>query len=405
MQTSIVESFLNTPDGQEADRILRACTHCGFCTATCPTYQLTGDERDSPRGRIYLIKQVLEGNTPTERTQYHLDRCLTCRACETTCPSGVEYAKLADIGRHLVDQTVERSNREKAIRFALRHIAAYRHRFAFVLAMGRAVAPLLVGPLAPLREKIPPRREAITAPSERRHARKMLVLQGCVQPAAAPNTNAVAARVFDRLGIDLVAAPGAGCCGALNQHLSQRDQALDNARQNIDAWWPYIDDGAEAIVMTASGCGAEVCEYGHMLRNDPVYAERAARVSELTCDLSDALAREDLSGLADTGNGRRVAYHPPCTLQNAPGLHDNVAEILAQAGYKLTHVSNSHLCCGSAGSYSILQPEMAGELRQNKLTSLAAGNPDMIATANIGCQLHLEAKAGMPVRHWVELLA
>lgn len=405
MQTSIVESLRDTPDGIEANRILRACTHCGFCTATCPTYQLTGDERDGPRGRIYMIKQVLEGTTPTARTQYHLDRCLTCRACETTCPSGVEYAKLADIGRSLVEQEVARGPRERAIRWALRHVVAYRRRFAFALAIGRAMAPLLVGPLAGLKEKIPPRRAPLASPTDQHHDRKMLVLQGCVQPGAAPNTNIAAERVFDRLGIELVSASGAGCCGALNQHLSHRNTALENARNNIDAWWPYIEDGAEALVMTASGCGAEVAEYGHMLRNDPAYAARAARVSELTRDVSDVLAGEDLSKLGDIGSGQRVAYHPPCTLQNAPALHDNVAEILAGAGFRLTHVSNSHLCCGSAGSYSILQPDMANALRENKLSSLGAGKPDVIVTANIGCQMHLEAKAGVPVRHWIELLA
>ncbi|RJS92676.1 glycolate oxidase subunit GlcF [Salinisphaera sp. Q1T1-3] len=407
MQTAIIESLRETTDGQEAERILRACTHCGFCTATCPTYQLTGDERDSPRGRIYLIKQTLEGAEPTARTQFHLDRCLTCRACETTCPSGVEYARLADIGRGLVDSQVERPPRERAIRWGLRHIVAHRRRFAFLVALGRAMSPLLVGRLAPLRDKIPPRRTSTgqDSHSTTAHPRRMLMLQGCVQPSAAPNTNAAARRVFDRLGISLIEAETAGCCGALHQHLSHRETAREQARRNIDAWWPYIADGAEALVMTASGCGAQVAEYGHLLRDDPAYADKAARVTELTHDVSDILAKQDLSGLGDIGTGRRVAYHPPCTLQNAPGLHDHVAAILAQAGFKLTHVGDAHLCCGSAGSYSILQPEMAGELRRHKLDNLESGTPDVIATANIGCQLHLEAATGVPVRHWIELLA
>lgn len=404
MQTSIIPQLRDTPDGEEADRILRACTHCGFCTATCPTYQLLGDERDGPRGRIYLIKQVLEGEEPTQKTQLHLDRCLTCRACETTCPSGVEYAKLADIGRDLVDRKVQRSFPQRMLRWLLRHIVAYRRRFAFFFYLGHFFKPLLIGPLAPLRQKMPPRRTALAWPRAESNQRTMIVLDGCVQPVAAPNTNAHAARILSKLGVRLVAPRASGCCGALSQHLSHREEAHDFARRNIDAWWPHIENGAEAIVITASGCGASVAEYGHMLRNDPQYADKAARVSELTRDLSDVLAQEDLSQLGDLGHGRHVAYHPPCTLQNAPRLHDNVAEILAQAGYTLTHVRDPHLCCGSAGTYSILQPTIANQLRADKLDSLNAGDPDVIVTANIGCQLHLEAASGIPVRHWIELL-
>ncbi|MGB7755319.1 MAG: glycolate oxidase subunit GlcF [Salinisphaera sp.] len=404
MQTSIIDALRDTEDGREADRILRACTHCGFCTATCPTYQVLGDERDGPRGRIYLIKQVLEGETPTAKTQQHLDRCLTCRACETTCPSGVEYAKLADIGRDLVDQQVERPARERWLRWLLRHVVAYRRRFAIVHALGQIARPFLVGPLAPLRQKLPPHRQRIAWPRVSDTRRLMLVHDGCVQPVATPNTNAHAARILSRLGVRLVAPSTAGCCGALSQHLSHREEAHDFARANIDAWWPYIEQGAEAIVITASGCGASITEYGYMLRNDPGYAEKAARVSELARDLSDVLASEDLSALGDIGAGRRVAYHPPCTLQNAPGLHDHVAQVLSQAGYTLTHVSNAHLCCGSAGTYSILQPEMANRLRSDKLQSLDADDPEVVVTANVGCQLHLEAAARRPVLHWIELL-
>ncbi|MDA3920941.1 MAG: glycolate oxidase subunit GlcF [Salinisphaera sp.] len=410
MQTSIIDAIRNTPDGREANRILRACTHCGFCTATCPTYQLTGDERDGPRGRIYLVKQVLEGHTPTAKTQHHLDRCLTCRACETTCPSGVEYAKLADIGRGLVEQQLTRPRRERLLRWVLRHVVAHRQRFALLLALGQAARPLMIGRLASLKSKIPPRR-ASSVPSHDRighsaasSGRSMLLFDGCVQPSATPHTNAAATRLLNRLGVRVITPTGAGCCGALSQHLSYRDEALDYARANIDAWWPHIRAGAEAIIVSASGCGAEIVEYGYLLRNDPAYAERAARVSALTRDLSDVLAAENLSRLDDIGHGQSVAYHPPCTLQNAPHLHDHVAEILTQAGYTLKPVANAHLCCGSAGSYSLLQPEMAGALRENKLRSLTAENPDVIVTANIGCQMHLESATGVPVRHWIELL-
>lgn len=404
MQTSIIDALRDTPDGNEADRILRACTHCGFCNATCPTYQVLGDERDGPRGRIYLIKQVLEGETPTQKTQRHLDRCLTCRACETTCPSGVEYAKLADVGRDLVDRQVARPARERWLRWALRHVVAYRHRFALVHALAQLSRPFLVGPLGPLRQKLPPRRQHVAWPPTTDKKRLMLVHEGCVAPVATPNTNAHAARILARLGIRLAAPPAAGCCGALSQHLSHREEARDFARANIDAWWPYIEQGAEAIVVTASGCGASITEYGYMLRDDPAYADKAARVSALARDLSDVLADEDLSALGDIGGGRKVAYHPPCTLRNAPGLHDHVGAILAGAGYTLSHVADAHLCCGSAGSYSILEPEMADRLRSDKLESLAASDPAVIVTANVGCQLHLEAAARRPVRHWIELL-
>lgn len=405
MQTSITDNLINTADGQEADRILRACTHCGFCTATCPTYQLLGDERDSPRGRIYLIKQMVEGAEPSARTQLHLDRCLTCRACETTCPSGVEYAKLLDIGRDIVDAKVRRPSSSRLLRWTLRHIIPYRRRFGALLAMGRLAQPALRGPLAPLHDKIPPR-PGHTPKVDARHAtRRMLVLSGCVQPSAAPATNAAAAQVLSHFDIELIAPPQAGCCGALNRHLSERDAATAQARANIDAWWPDIEAGAEAIVMTASGCGAEVADYGYILRNNPDYADKAARVSELTRDLSDIVADENIDALGDIGHGRKIAYHPPCTLQNAPALKDQVATILTHAGFQLTPVTDRHLCCGSAGTYSITQPTIANQLRTHKLDALNAGAPDAIVTANIGCQLHLDSASDIPVHHWIELLA
>ncbi len=401
MQTSILADILSTPDGREADRILRACTHCGFCTATCPTYQVLGDERDSPRGRIYLIKQVLEGAEPTRATQTHLDRCLTCRACETTCPSGVEYGRLADIGRDLVDRQVRRGPVEHFMRWGLRRFMAYRGRFALLLRLGQLFRPLMPGPL---KAKTPPRQAAGHWPDSTGATRTMLVLDGCVQPAAAPRTNAAAARVLDRLGIRLVRVREAGCCGALPQHLSARDEALNFARRNIDAWWPHIDAGAEAIAVTASGCGAQLAEYAHLLRDDPDYADKAKRVTDLVRDLGDILADEDLTPFQHIGADRPVAYHPPCTLQNAPGLQDRVAGVLQTAGFRLTPIRDKHLCCGSAGTYSILQPAMANRLRDDKLTNLQAGDPDTIVTANIGCQLHLATAAGVPVRHWIELL-
>ncbi|MDN5863024.1 MAG: glycolate oxidase subunit GlcF, partial [Salinisphaera sp.] len=386
MQTSIVQQLLETPDGQEADRILRACTHCGFCLATCPTYQLLGDERDSPRGRIYLIKQVLEGAEPGQPTQTHLDRCLTCRNCETTCPSGVEYGRLVDIGRGLVDARQHRPRLERLVRWGLRRIMAYPRRVGLLLTLGRLARPLLPQSQS---GKIPPRIRAGNWPAATQAKRSMLVLDGCVQPAAAPVTNAAAARVLDRVGIRLIRARGAGCCGALPQHLSAQQEALTFAKRNIDAWWPHIEAGAEALIITASGCGAQVAEYGHLLRHDPAYAEKARRISQMTCEIGEVLANEELSGFADRGGGRCIAYHPPCTLRNAPGLNDQVAKILTAAGYRLTPVNDVHMCCGSAGTYSILQPQLANRLRDDKLASLQQGQPETIVTANIGCQLHL----------------
>jgi len=400
MQTRLADEIRATPQGREADAILRSCVHCGFCNATCPTYQLLGDELDGPRGRIYLIKQVLEGQPPTRRTQLHLDRCLTCRACETTCPSGVRYGRLADIGRALVEAAVARPYGERLLRRALRWVVPHAGHFGLLLRMGQGVRPLLP---AGLRSKIPPRRVAGPWP-DHPHARTMLVLAGCAQSAAAPDTNAAAARVLDRLGIRLVTAPQAGCCGALSYHLSAGDEARGQMRRNIDAWWKHIEAGAEAIVMTASGCGAMVKDYAHLLADDPAYAAKAARVSALTRDLVEVLEREVLDRLGISGRGRKVAFHAPCTLQHGQGLQGRVEALLSRLGFALTAVRDAHLCCGSAGSYSLLQPQLARQLRDDKLSALQAERPEVIATANIGCQLHLEGGTDLPVRHWIELV-
>jgi len=400
MQTSLSDAVKDTPEGREADAILRSCVHCGFCTATCPTYQLLGDELDSPRGRIYLIKQVLEGGPVTEKTQLHLDRCLTCRSCETTCPSGVRYGRLVDIGRAMVEEKVPRSLGERMQRGVLRALIPYPHRFAALLSIGRVLRPFL--PRA-LRKKIPAAQAAVPWPAAR-HARKMLVLDGCVQPAVAPATNAAAARVLDRLGVSLIRATGAGCCGALSHHLSVHEEALDFMRRNIDAWWPHVEAGAEAIVMTASGCGAVVKDYGALLHDDPAYAAKAAHISALTKDLGEILASEELDLLAVNGGGRKVAFHSPCTLQHGQKIDGVVESLLRRCGYQLTAVADAHLCCGSAGTYSILQPQLSQQLLANKLAALQAGAPDIIVTANIGCQMHLQSGAAVQVRHWVELL-
>ena len=407
MQTNLIDSIKNTADGQEAEAILGACVHCGFCNATCPTYQLLGNELDGPRGRIYLIKEMLEGAAVTDKTLLHLDRCLSCRSCETTCPSGVQYGRLVDIGRAIAEEQVGRSPRQAVQRWLLRMVLPRPAIFNSLLAVGRLFRPLLPGALA---KDIPVARPAKPWPGMR-HARSMLVLQGCVQPALAPSTNAAAARVLDRLGITLFSANKAGCCGAVSYHLNAQADGLDYMRRNIDAWWPYVEQGAEAVVMTASGCGAMVKEYGHLLRHDPAYAARAAQISALTLDLSEILAAEKEAllrllapvSLAGTQRGK-VAFHSPCTLQHGQKIVGVIEALLTQAGYELTPVADKHLCCGSAGTYSILQKELSQQLLRNKLGALQSGKPAQIASANIGCQAHLQSGTDLPVRHWIELV-
>ncbi len=406
MQTRLSAALLETPDGREADGILRKCVHCGFCTATCPTYQLLGDELDGPRGRIYLIKEMLEGAEPSRATQLHLDRCLTCRACETTCPSGVAYGRLLDIGRHHLEQVVPRTAGERLSRRALLAVVPYRKRFAALLTLARALRGLMP---PSLRRAVPVARAPGTWPASS-HARRMLVLTGCAQPAAAPGINAAAARVLDRLGISLLAVED-GCCGALAHHLSAEDRSREQMRRNIDAWWPQIEQGAEALIVTASGCGAMIRDYGTLLRDDPGYAHKAARISELSRDISQVVAQElgqSGSRLGTVPTRRapgRVAFHSPCTLQHGLKLRGIVEPLLERTGWILTPVADGHLCCGSAGSYSLLQPAISRQLKSRKLAALEAGTPDVIATANIGCLMHLASGTERPVRHWIELLA
>jgi glycolate oxidase iron-sulfur subunit len=405
MQTQLADFIKGTPDGEEAEAILRKCVHCGFCTATCPTYQLLGDELDGPRGRIYLIKQVLEGHPATSRTQSHLDRCLTCRNCESTCPSGVQYGRLVDIGRRVVDAQVERTGADKLKRTLLAK-GLNSPLFAPAMKLGQAMRWAVPGGL---KAKVPAPQEAGTRPAPR-HARRMLLLEGCVQNAMAPNINNAAARVLDRLGVSLVTAASAGCCGAVNYHLDFQEAGLANMRRNIDAWWPMIESGqVEALAMTASGCGVMVKEYGHLLARDPAYAEKAARVSAMTRDLSElAVEEKGLPGLleqaAARGASRRIAYHPPCTLQHGQQVRGRAEQLLRAAGFELTPVAESHLCCGSAGAYSVLNPEISEQLKARKLANLEAGRPDMICSANIGCLTHLQSGTDTPVKHWIEVI-
>ena len=425
MQTQLAPEYQGSADGLAAEAILRKCVHCGFCTATCPTYQLLGDELDGPRGRIYLIKQVLEGATPTRKTQLHLDRCLTCRNCESTCPSGVDYGHLLDIGRKLVDAKVARPLGERALRWALKE-GMTSALFAPAMALGQRLRAVL--PTA-LRNKVPAPQDAGHWPT-RQHPRKVLLLAGCVQPAMSPNINRASARVLDAAGIQTLIAPKAGCCGAVKFHLNDQEGAKREMRANIDAWWPYVQDPAgsadqaatprvEAIIMNASGCGVTVKEYGHFLKDDPAYAAKAARISAMTQDLSEylpalAAALRDRLTPTDRAPGAtsalpRLVFHAPCSLQHGQQLRGGVERYLGELGFDITvAAAEPHLCCGSAGTYSVLNPALSYPLRERKLGHLKAAfgaqPPGIIVSANMGCITHLQSGTATPVRHWIEVL-
>jgi len=401
MQTKIRPDILATADGKEADRVLRSCVHCGFCLATCPTYQVLGDELDSPRGRIYLIKEMLENGTASEKTQLHLDRCLTCQSCETTCPSGVEYHKLLRIGRKMVDKQNPRSLTERSQRWLLRQIVSRRRLFGALLQCGQLFRPLLP---PSLKQSIPAKQQ-LTPFQPRTHTRQIILLQGCAQPSLAPNINHSTSRVMDALGIETLKLDNEGCCGALSHHMNATEQAIEYAKRNIDAWWPHVQsEQVEAIVISESGCGNFVKEYSDLLKDDVEYNTKMARVRALIKDLSEVLCKEDLSRF-NSKNPQTLAFQSPCTLQHGQGIKGSVEKMLTSLGHSLTPVADGHLCCGSAGSYSILQRELSLELRERKLKNLHSGSPTIIASANIGCISHLRGGTETPVKHWVELLA
>ncbi len=399
MQTKLADFIVNTSEGHEAEKILRKCVHCGFCNATCPTYQHLGDELDGPRGRIYLIKSMLEGNPVSRKTQSHFDRCLTCRACETTCPSGVRYGRLLDIGRAIIEEKVPRKLGQRVIRVLLRFFLPYPQRLRPLFGIAQYFRRLLP---AKFKRNIPELNDSGDWPDSQ-HSRTMLALNGCVQSVTSPHIDTKAARVLDRVGIRLLRVSGGGCCGALSHHLASAGEAREFMRRNIDAWWPTIEAGAEAIVMTASGCGLMVKEYGEILQDDPQYAQKAATVSLMTRDIAEILAAEDLSAFSSSEN-TSIAFHAPCTMQHGQQIDGTVESVLQRLGFNLCQVPDRHLCCGSAGSYSILQRGISSALLKNKLIALESDDPEIIATANIGCLLHLQSAANRPVIHWLELL-
>ncbi len=407
METELADYFRDTETGREARELLAPCIRCGQCTFICPTFRVTESEWDGPRGRIHLIHRFFEGKEPEVDVQRHLDRCLTCRSCEASCPQGVRYGRLLDIAREEVEKRHPRPLRERLERWGLRFVVAHRRRFTALLRLAQATRGVLP---AKLGARVPQRRTAGAWPAPK-HSRTMLVWQGCVQPALAPDINAAAARVLDRFGVSLVPAR-AECCGALSQHLAASAEALGHMRRNIDACWPQIEAGAEAIVMTTSGCGAHVRDYGFLLRDDPLYRDKARRLSELTRDIAEVVrdAWRDEGPQAAAGKkapapqGPRIAFQSPCSLQHAERLNGVVEQLLRRAGYRLTPAAYGFMCCGAAGSYSILQPEMSEALRVRKLETLLACRTQIIATANVGCLAHLSAASPVPVKHWIELI-
>ena len=410
MESRIPAELLATTDGQKADEIIRKCVHCGFCLATCPTYQLLGDERDSPRGRIYLIKELLEGEVEEATVQHHLDRCLTCRACETTCPSGVEYGRLLEIGRETLRQReTPRPTRDRWQRFLLRKLLVNRNAFAWLALVGRSLRNILPRTFtAGLAKPEPAPNFPVAAPNTEQTVARVILFQGCVQPTLAPNTNLHAQQVLERLGVDVLSVSEEGCCGALPYHLSATEQTLALVKNNIDAWWPHLQDEKleTAIISTASACGLQIKDYPYLMREEPSYLEKAEVIADRCYDFAEYLVDKDLSlfNVQTNSNRQKIAFHAPCTLQHGQKITGMVEALLRSLGYEVVTPRDAHLCCGSAGTYSVLQPGLSERLQRQKLEALEATGAEVFVTANIGCQMHLQAAAAWPVKHWVELL-
>jgi glycolate oxidase iron-sulfur subunit len=408
VQTRLSEEYKSTAVGNEAEKILRSCVHCGFCNATCPTYRILGDELDGPRGRIYLIKGLLEGKEVSEKSQLHLDRCLTCLACETSCPSGVEYGRLAEIGRQEINKKLKRTFSERSYRYLIRQILPYPKRFSLLLMIGQSIRFLLPNKF---RRMIPvkttnkdPIRKIESSTSVL--TRKMILFSGCVQPSLSPATNCASTRLLNKLGIETINSRDEKCCGAINHHMAVDDTGHAFIKNNIDAWWPHIEQGVEAIVISASGCGTMIKDYGYLLRNDPVYKDKAHKVATMAKDVGEIIAAEDVAKLRKIikVSSKKIAFQNPCSLQHGQKMQNNTEDLLKNIGYDICSVEDANQCCGSAGTYSLLQTELSEKLRRKKLNSLEAVKPDVILTANIGCQLHLQQATDITVRHWIEIL-
>ena len=420
MQTNFSPAQLADPHMETSEKILRTCVHCGFCTATCPTYLELGDELDSPRGRIYMIKDMLEGGKPaSEEVVRHVDRCLSCLSCMTTCPSGVHYMHLVDHARAYIEDTYRRPWHDRAMRTLLAAVLPYPNRFRLALAgafFGRLGLPVFraipgLQRLAAMLSLAPasmPARGAAEGPGAfpvagARRGRVAL-LTGCAQPVLNPGINAATIRLLNRIGVEVVLPKGEGCCGALVHHMGREDPALDFARANVDAWTAEIDgEGLDAILITASGCGTTIKDYGFMLRGDPVYAEKAARVSALAKDVTEYLSTLDLPAPGPKP-GLTVAYHSACSMQHGQQIREEPKALLKAAGFTVKDVPEGHICCGSAGTYNILQPELASRLRARKVRNIESVAPDLIATGNIGCMTQIGGGTALPIVHTVELL-
>jgi glycolate oxidase iron-sulfur subunit len=403
MQTHLSAELKDDLGAQAAAAVLKKCVHCGFCNATCPTYQLLGDELDGPRGRIYLIKQVLEGGEATQRTQQHLDRCLTCLNCETTCPSGVQYGQLLEVGRSLVEQRVARPLPQKSARWLLKE-GLTSPWFSSALRLAQSFRSLLP---KVLRDKVPLRTTPRQTKPRSIHPEKVVLLRGCVQPAMLPNIDAATIRVLDAAGIEVIQPAGTGCCGALRTHLSDTAGGLDDMRRNIDAWEPLLAGGSiNAIISSASACALSLKSYGHALAGDSRYHAPAARISALARDLSELLpVIAPRLKTKITPSAGRLVFHPPCTLQHGQKLRGSVEAELRALGVDVhPPQADAHLCCGSAGAYSVLQPQIATELRDRKLAHIHAAEPVCILSANVGCIQHLQSGTEVPVKHWIEWL-
>jgi glycolate oxidase iron-sulfur subunit len=400
LQTNLAPKFQQGRHAEAIETILRKCVHCGFCNATCPTYQIRGDELDGPRGRIYQMKQFFEGAPANAEMLKHLDRCLTCHACETTCPSGVKYTHLLEIGKTSIERELPRPWWDRARRWGIVRFINSGWIFALAVKIGQAFVPILP---AKLRESVPARQTPVDRINAQ-HSRKVLMLGGCVQPTLAPNTNARASNLLNKFGIEVIELPENLCCGAAALHTSEPEYGMRQVKRLIDSWWPHIEAGAEAIVVTATGCGVTVKDYEHLLADDPDYAAKAKKVSSLFRDLTELVEAEIEAMDPVEMPAKRVAVHTPCSMQHGLGITNRVETLLAKAGYEICAVAEGHLCCGSSGTYSMLQPTLSAQLQQNKVRALSVDQPDIIATANIGCQLHLAQGNGIPVVHWIELI-